>query len=108
MLLGIQLVGILFGLVMLYITFLHNKRKEFSSSELLFWVVLWIAFIYLTLFPYSLGFIVKTLNFTRAFDLLVVTGFLFVISLGIYNYFNSRNNKRKLEEIVRKVALKEK
>jgi len=33
MLLGIQLVGVLFGLFMLYITFLHGKRKEFSSKE---------------------------------------------------------------------------
>ena len=33
MLLGVQIIGVLFGLVMLYITFLHNKRKEFEKSQ---------------------------------------------------------------------------
>ena len=106
MLLGIQIIGILFGLVMLYITFLHNKRKEFNVSEFLFWIVLWIAFIYITLFPYSLSFGVDSLNFVRVFDFLVVIGFLFVISMSVYNYYLSKSNRKKLEQVVRKVALK--
>ena len=106
MLLGVQIMGILFALVMLYITFLHQKRKEFSRSELSFWAVLWLVFIYVTIFPTSLGFIVKTLSFNRPFELLVVLGFFFVISLGFYNYFITKDNKKKIEEIVRKIALK--
>ena len=106
MILGVQIIGILFGLVMLYITFIHQKRGEFTNSEFLFWVVMWFVFIYVTIFPYSLEFAVKSLNFTRAFDLLIVAGFLFIISLEFYNYFVSRSNRKKIEEVVRKVALK--
>ena len=108
MLLGVQIIGVLFGLIMLYITFLHNKRKEFEVSEFLFWTIMWVVFIYITLFPHSLNFAVDSLNFVRTFDFLVVIGFLFVICLGVYNYYISRNNRKRLEPIVRKVALKEK
>ena len=98
--------GVLFALIMLYITFLHQKRKEFSTSELLFWTLLWVLFIYVTVFPRSLNFLIETLNFIRVFDFLVVVGFIFVTSLGIFNYFNSKNNKKDIEEIIRKIALK--
>ena len=104
--LGVQIIGVLFALIMLYITFLHKKRKEFTTTEFSFWLILWLMFIYVTIFPTSLNFIVKTMDFTRAFDLLVVIGFLFMISLGTYNYLNGKNNKKKIEEIVRKIALK--
>ena len=98
--------GVLFALVMLYVTFLHQKRKEFSTSELSFWVLLWVLFIYVTVLPRSLNFLIETLNFTRVFDFLVVVGFIFVTSLGIFNYFNSKSNKKDIEDIVRKIALK--
>tara|TARA_Y100000310_G_C20240075_1_gene604225 strand:+ start:66 stop:386 length:321 start_codon:yes stop_codon:yes gene_type:complete len=106
MIAGIQIIGILFALIMLYVTFLHQKRKELSSLEFSFWLILWFIFIYVTAFPSSLDFIVKSLNVTRAFDLLIVLGFLFLISLGLYNYFLEKNNRKKIEKIVRKIALK--
>jgi hypothetical protein len=106
MIAGIQIIGILFALIMLYVTFLHKKRKELSSLEFSFWLILWFIFIYVTAFPSSLDFIVKSLNVTRAFDLLIVLGFLFLISLGLYNYFLEKNNRKKIEKIVRKIALK--
>ncbi len=45
MLLGIQIAGILFALFMLYITFLHRKRDEFTVNEAGFWTLMWVCFI---------------------------------------------------------------
>ena len=50
MVLGIQIAGILFGLFMVYYSFLNYKRKEFSIREFSYWLVLWMFFIVIALF----------------------------------------------------------
>lgn len=104
---GIQIVGILFGLLMLYMTFLYQKRKQLSSKEALFWSVLWIFFMIIALFPSSLDFLVKgVLNMNRPLDFLIILGFMFLIGVTFYNYSAVKKNERRTEEIVRKIAMK--
>ena len=107
MLLGIQILGVLFALFMLYLTFVHQKRKEFSSKEYLFWIILWVGFIIVTLFPQVLEPIVESLNLYRTMDLLVILGFIFVVGVLFHNYIALRKTQKKVEVIVRKVAHKE-
>jgi len=76
MVLGIQLLGLLFGLFMMYYSFLHYKRKEFTIKEVGFWIVLWFGFIYVSVLPTSLDFIVKRLSLTRPLDFYIIIGFL--------------------------------
>lgn len=103
--LGIQIFGILFGLLMLYLNFINYKRREFTIKEYLFWFLLWILFIIIALFPNMLDPIVKELKFARTLDLLIIAGFLFLIGSIFYTYTIVRTNQKKLEEIVRKVAI---
>jgi hypothetical protein len=105
MLLGIQIFGVLFGLLMLYLTFIHYKRKEFTIKEYIFWFLLWIIFVIIALFPSILDPIVIELKFARTLDLLIITGFLFLIGSIFYTYTIVRANQKKLEEIVRKIAI---
>ncbi|HLC96343.1 MAG TPA: DUF2304 domain-containing protein [Candidatus Nanoarchaeia archaeon] len=107
MILGIQIVGVLFGLAMLYITFLHGKRKEFTSKEGIFWIVAWVGFIILVVFPNVLDFIASDLlNISRTLDFLIILGFIFLIGISFYNYVLIRKGQKKLEDLVRKLALK--
>ena len=109
MILGIQILGVLFGLFMLYLTFLHGKRKEFTSKEGFFWMFLWAIFIFVTLSPSSLDFLVKgVFNLKRPLDFFIITGFLFLIGAVFYTYGVVRKNQMKIEEIVRKIALEKK
>ena len=105
MVLGIQVAGALFGVFMMYYTFLKYKRKEFSSSEYLLWMALWILFVIVSLFPNWLNAFVATLSFVRTFDLLVTAGFLFIIGLTFYTYTIVNKNRRQIEEVVRKIAV---
>lgn len=107
-LLGIQIIGILFSLFMMYYTFLHYKRKEFTIREYGFWMALWAVFIIVTLFPAILGPILKTLSIARALDFFVIIGFLFLIGAIFYTYTIVRKNQKKLEEIVRNIAMRKK
>lgn len=106
--LGIQILGILFGLFMIYYVFLHRKRKELTIKEYSFWVVLWILFIILTLFPWLLKPLVQSIGFARTMDFFIVVGFMFLIGSLFYIYLLVRSNQKKLEEIVRKIAFEKK
>lgn len=107
-LLGIQIIGILFGIFMMYYTFLHYKRREFSIREYSFWLILWAVFIVVTLFPAILDPILKTLSIARTLDFFIIIGFLFLIGVTFYTYTIVRKNQKKLEEIVRSMAMKKK
>ena len=108
MAIGIQIAGFLFGLFMIYYSFLNYKRKEFTVREFGFWVLIWILLIIAALFPYALEPIVKTFGFLRALDLLVISGFLFLILAIFYTYTVTRKTQRQLEAIVRELAIKKK
>ncbi len=106
--LGIQILGILFGFFMIYYTFLQYKRKEFTIKEYSFWFAFWAAFVVVTLFPQILDPLLKTFSIARTLDFFIITGFLFLIFVSFYTYTMVRKNQRKIEEIVRNVALKRK
>ena len=108
MAIGIQIAGFLFGLFMIYYSFLNYKRKEFTIREFSFWVFVWILLITAALFPYALEPIVKTFGFLRALDLLVISGFLFLILAIFYTYTVTRKTQKQLEAIVRELAIKKK
>ncbi len=105
MLLGIQIVGILFGLCMVYYSYLTYKKNEFNKSEFLVWALIWILFIFMTILPSSLEPIVKTMSLKRSFDLLVICGFIFLTTLAYYNYLLIKKMRKKMEILVRKVTL---
>jgi hypothetical protein len=105
MLLGIQVLGILFALGLIYLVFLNYKRREFSKAEFLAWLFFWAVFIAITLFPRVLDKFTKTMSITRVMDLLTVLGLLFVTVLAFHNYVTVKKNANKLETVVRKIAL---
>ncbi|MBI2101417.1 DUF2304 domain-containing protein [Candidatus Woesearchaeota archaeon] len=104
--LGIQIAGILFGLFMLYYSFLNYKRKEFNAKEFVFWIFLWAALVVIALFPSVLDPVIKPLGFFRALDFLVMTGFLFLTLAIFYTYTVAKKNSKQLESIVREIAIK--
>lgn len=108
MVIGIQIAGFLFGLFFLYYTFINYKRKEFTGKEFAFWVITWIAVIIIAFFPSLLDPIVRYGGFFRALDVLVVSGFLFLIAAIFYTYTIARKNQKQMETIVRAMAVKEK
>ena len=103
---GIQILGVLFGLFMLYYTFLSFKRKEFRKGEFIAWIFLWILFVIVTVFPGLLDPIVASLSISRTMDFFIIIGFMFLIGLGFYSYRITRKNQKKIENIVREIAIK--
>ena len=107
MFLGIQIIGIIFGLLMIYFSFLHYKRQEFSKIQFLFWEIVWAGFIIVVIFPKITNGIVHKMGVNRAMDLLTILGLMFITFMTFYNYASIYKLKQKLEVKVRKDALKE-
>lgn len=104
MILGIQIIGVLFGIFMMYLSFIYKKRKEFTFNEWAFWSFLSVVFIFISLFPDVLDPVVKSLNIARTMDLFIILGFMFLIGAMFYTYTVTRRNQKMLEEVVRKIA----
>ena len=103
--LGIQIVGVLFGLLILYFTFLNLKRKEFTSREFIVWALLGLVFIVFSAFPNIIYPLSNLVKLKRPLDLFIVLGFMFLIGAMFYTYSNMRYTQKKLEELVRKLAI---
>ena len=104
MVLGIQLMGLFFALFMLYLNFIHYKKKEFTIKEYLFWILLWSIFIIIVLFPWVLDPVVAKFQFARTLDLLIIVSFIFLIGSNFYTYGVVRKTQKKVEDLVRKIA----
>lgn len=107
MILGVQIIGLIFGLLMGYIVFLHYSRKEFSRSQFLMWEALFVVYTVFVLFPHSTSGLIHALGIIRAMDLFMILGIMFVLFLSFSNYTSILKLKRKLEDQVRKEAMKE-
>ncbi len=102
---GIQIIGIIFGLVLSYFTFLHYKRGEFTIREFIGWEGLWVAFVMVTLYPSKFLVYSTNLGATRAFDLFTLLGFTVVLTISFYTYVSLDRLRRQLEKAIRDVAL---
>lgn len=104
--LGIQLVATLFAIFMIYVAFLHYKRKNMQIFELIYWSTTWLTVIYLALFPKSLDPLIKKFFVARALDLIMMFGFMIMAYLGFANHMGVKSLQRDIEILVRKLALK--
>lgn len=101
-----QIGSVLFALLMMYIVNIHRKKSRLSPLEVSFWYSVWILFVVIALFPDLLTGVTNILHFSRVFDLLVVIGMMILTLLVISNYFQQKENTQKLNEFVRKEAMK--
>ena len=103
---GIQVFGILFAGFMFYLTFLHQRRNEFTAKETFFWFGTWIAFLTLVIFPTYLDFFIKgVLGFSRKLDFFIVLGFMFLLGILFHTYIIMRKTQNRVEKIVRHMAI---
>ena len=102
----IQFLGVLFGILMVYFTFVKFKRKELSMFEFFMWVFGWFVLIFVALVPSILDFIIAPLNFYRRLDFFVVFGFFILLGLGFYNYSVVKKMERKMVVFIRREAIR--
>jgi len=105
MIVGIQAVGILFALVMMYLTFLYYKRSNYSTRSFVLWICIWAAFVILTVFPQTLYGLMEELSIQRTVDLFIIGGFMLFAVIIFYLFSTIKYLEARIEQVVRKVAL---
>lgn len=106
MIIGLQIIALIFSFSMVYFAILHYKRGELRKSEIIVWVIMWTAAVVVIIFPEILRTFANTFLVTRVFDLMVIGGFILVISMVSSAYLRTKRIEKKLENIVRGEALK--
>jgi len=107
MILGLQIIAILFAFAMIYFALLHYRRGELDKTEIISWVIIWSATVFVVVFPEFLRVFAERFFITRLFDLIVIGGFLLVISMVARIYIKTRKMEKKFEDYVRKETLKD-
>jgi hypothetical protein len=101
----IQFLGVIFGFLMIYFTFVKLKRRELKKLEFFIWVLGWLLLIFVAVVPSILDIIIAPLNFYRRLDFFVVFGFFILLGLSFYNYSVVKKLERKLVFFIRKEAI---
>ncbi len=107
MILGLQIIALIFSLIMIYFAYLHYRRGEINGLEILFWFIAWVGAIFMALFPGVFRVFSATIAISRAFDLAMIGGFILVIPIVYSAYIRTRRIEKKLEELVREEAKKQ-
>ncbi len=107
MVLVIQLIGALFGVFFLYMAFISLKKKELTVNEWTFWSVITTSFIVASLYPQIVDPITRSLNISRKMDFFIIIGFMVLLGISFQTHLTVLKSSRKMEEIVRKVAIDE-
>lgn len=108
MFVGIQILGILFGLFMLYITYLYYKRGDYGFRDFMIWTGTWISFLFGISFPEFLEGLLEPLTVSSIMDLFTIASFMLLVALMFFVYDKTRKNEKNLNKLVREIALKEK
>ncbi len=105
MILGLQVIALIFAFAMIYFALVNFKRGEIDKTEVISWVVIWLAVIFVVVFPNILREYSERFFITRLFDLMVVGGFVLVIAMTARTYVRIRKMEKKIEDLVRKDAI---
>jgi hypothetical protein len=108
MIIGLQVIAILFALSMIYFALHSYKRGELGAMEIASWLVMWALVIVIVIFPDLLRSSASTFLVTRVFDLMVIGGFILVICIVTSAYIKTKRLEKKIEDMVRREALKKK
>lgn len=106
MIIGLQIIALIFAFSLIYFAVLHYKRGELRKSEIISWVAMWSGAVVVIIFPELLRKFSYTFLVTRVFDLMVILGFILVISMVSSTYLRSKKLEKKMEEMVRREAIK--
>ncbi len=102
----LQIIGVLFGIVMLFITWNYYKKNTYTYRSLLGWFFIWLCFILFVLQPQYLIPVTNVLVIGRLLDVFII-GAIFIFSIVLfYAYIQLKELEKKVDELVSELAKK--
>ncbi len=97
--------GILFGLFMLLLTYWMYKKKRLPLGVSLIWFILWLGFIAGILLFDQMEYISGTLLRIPVFDFFLYMSILVLFMIAFLEYNEIKANQKKIDKIVEGIAL---
>lgn len=102
---GVQLILCFFALFMVYVLFLHWKKKNISNRFFGLWLLIWGVFVFFTFFPKTLEPLIKELFIIRVMDFGVMGSLMVLTFVTIENNIKIKEMEGQIEKLVRKISL---
>jgi len=104
----IQIIAIIFSLFALSRVFLRYKDKKLTINQFVFWCIIWVGLITLTLFPNLTAPVSDILGFGRGLDLLVYLSVALLFYITFRMYVKVDEQEQRITKLVRELAKKKK
>lgn len=101
-----EIIGLLFALIMIYLTYLEYKRKRISKFSFCVWSTIWIAGILLIIFHKYTNRILDPLNIIRVLDFYMILAFMLLFTLIFYLFLKNSITEKRMETLTRALAIK--
>ncbi|RLE38559.1 hypothetical protein DRJ17_03540 [Candidatus Woesearchaeota archaeon] len=105
MVLGIQIIGFVFAVAMIYFTYLYFRRRQFDMKDFIIWLIVWILLVIAVLIPSTVNIFLESLGIVSAIQLFAITGVLFLLAVVFFLHKSVRTQQKKLNKIVKAIAL---
>lgn len=102
----IRIMGLVIGVILVYLTFIFYKRKKISFKEFIFWATIWIGMASLAIFSNILQPVSSFLKLTRIFDLLFLLAITIILIILFLTKIEVKKNKEKVDKLIESNALK--
>lgn len=102
----IQLLGGIFALDMMFITYFYHRRGVFYLHDSIIWMSVWVGMFLVAMFPRTVEVVIEPLQILRVMDFLLLAGFSLIFSMLFMVFLRSRHNDRRIETLVRELALR--
>lgn len=106
MILGLQITGVLFALMMVYFAILHFKKGHLNAIEIASWIIIWVLVIFIVLFPEIVRIYAASFAISRVLDLLIAGAFIIIFVMVTGAYIRVNQLEKRIDDLVRKLALK--
>ena len=100
MLVEMQILGLFFGLVMLYLTFLYYKRKDYGFHSFLIWLLIWIFFLIMVIYPIIIYNLMDILKIERTVDFFIIAGAMLFAIIVFYLFVKVKKIEEKIKKLV--------
>ena len=102
--LGIQIVGIVFVILMIYIIIRYGKKKILNSCECGFWIFFLSIILIVSLYPKVFTYITTLLNLNRVMDLIIFVGLIILFIFVFINYIAIKKLRKKFYDMIQNEA----
>ena len=103
----IQVIAIIFAVFLLVKVILKLKNKKLTINEFLFWSLMWVLLILLSIFPQISDKIANFFGFGRGLDFFIVSSILLIFYLIFRIISKLEEMDAKIAKLTRSIALDE-